>query len=247
MIISHKYKFIFVKTTKTAGSSMEALLETYLQPGDMMTLRGEIRKNKSAIKLLKDRGIEIISRKDMFTSHSPLITAHTAFPHTKQYFSFGILRDPFKRAISSFRWNKNNQIKRIQELDYPRKKLNQILQRKFLRYLTSGNHGLNTYGRNLLQSISANGQPWSVSRIHRLEDLDELERDLAANTGLKINCDSMPRLKSDTVPIPEHVNLFSMQAVKWISMQHQWELETMGYQIPAVADDKSTKAGRQEL
>ena len=240
MIISHKHRFIFVKTNKTAGSSMEALLETCLQPGDMMTLRSEIKGDQSKIQSLKERGIHILTKEDNISSHSPLISAHKTFPDTTNYFSFGVLRNPFKRAVSSFRWRYGKRIELILKQGLPPDNVEKRLQKAFLQYLMNGHHQLNSRGRNLLQSASPDGCAWCVDRIYRLEALSELENELAANTGLKINCSAMPRLKSGTISLPEHVNLFTSKVINWISMQHQWELETLGYQIPAAADSNPT-------
>lgn len=48
MIVSHKYEFIFIRTRKTAGSSIEAALDSYLGPDDIITgskLDGLERRN----------------------------------------------------------------------------------------------------------------------------------------------------------------------------------------------------------
>ena len=37
MIVSHKHKFIFIKTMKTAGTSIEAFLASYCEGRDIVT------------------------------------------------------------------------------------------------------------------------------------------------------------------------------------------------------------------
>ena len=44
MLISHAHKFVFVKTTKTACSSLEALLVDYLKEGDLVKIISSARK-----------------------------------------------------------------------------------------------------------------------------------------------------------------------------------------------------------
>ena len=87
MIISHYHKFVFVKTNKTAGSSLEALLTRHLQPGDMITRRNDM----DVVKEIAGKGIEILNSKGSpyrrsFMNHSPLSDAHQIFPETKKVF-----------------------------------------------------------------------------------------------------------------------------------------------------------------
>ena len=122
MIISHYHKFVFVKTNKTAGSSLEALLTRHLQPGDMITRRNDM----DVVKEIAGKGIEILNSKGSpyrrgFMNHSPLSDAHQIFPETKKYFSFGIIRNPFSRCVSSFRWRNQKRIESILGGKHPKK------------------------------------------------------------------------------------------------------------------------------
>ena len=88
-----------------------------------------------------------------------------------------------------------------------------------------------------MQSVSSDGHTWCVDRIHRLEALGELEKDLEAATDLKIDHKAMPHLKSDTIAIPKKVNLFTNEAIQLITSQHQWELDALGYIAPPAAEN----------
>lgn len=64
MIISHSRKFIFVKTKKTAGTSIECSIAPHLKPGDLASTLVEHkpkyrRFSKEFVRILreKDKGI----------------------------------------------------------------------------------------------------------------------------------------------------------------------------------------------
>ena len=233
MLISHAHKFVFVKTTKTACSSLEALLVDYLKEGDCITTRLELKENKEEKKRLKARGIKFIRRTAIdsvvLTPHSPLWHAHAAYPETKNYYSFGLLRNPFDRTMSSFRWTKQKQLQKILAESKPSKALEKRLQKAFLDFILSSQNKLNERGRDLLQGIDHNNEAWSVSRIFQLEKIKVLEEELERNTKLKIDIGNMPRLKSNTPKIPKEFNLFTKEAILAIERFHQWEIRSFNY------------------
>ena len=123
MIISHRHKFIFLKTTKTAGTSIEIALSKFCGPEDIITpitkedekIRRELGypgpqnylaspwkygpKDIAAL-LLKKR------KKRAFYNHIP---ATAVRPQVSKevwdgYFKFCVERNPWDRAVSFYYW-----------------------------------------------------------------------------------------------------------------------------------------------
>jgi hypothetical protein len=95
VIISHKHKFIFIKTRKTAGSSIEHFLSNYLGPNDICTgsdIDGTPRLNNPHKKGHIDyKWIE---------KHYP--------KEWKSYYKFAVERNPWDKMISYFHWHLNS-------------------------------------------------------------------------------------------------------------------------------------------
>lgn len=245
MIICHSQKFIFVKTNKTAGSSFEGLLCHHLMGNDMITAIN-LKEEKNYINtILKERNILLLNGiaskldkniKSQFSQHVPLTVAHSAFPETKDYFSFGIVRNPFNRHLSSFRWKRGHAIKTLLEKTSNIKKAEQKLQNNFLKFIRQDQGLLLRRGRNLLQGTHPDGTSWNVDRIYKLEDLNYLEKDLkAANIIDNLDTSKMPRFKSGTIKIPKEINIWNEESIHAVRISSSWEIEQMAYpDIPKI-------------
>ena len=133
MIISHKYKFIFVKTRKTAGTSIEIALSKFCDEGDIITPQvSEDPKNPLNVHLAKDEQIRIdkgytsarnyyvpysgYSLKQwrrlvlrgiraQYKKHSPALYIRSHFPDIwNSYFKFCVERNPWDKAVSVYYW-----------------------------------------------------------------------------------------------------------------------------------------------
>jgi len=94
MIVSHKHKFIFVKTFKTAGSSIENYLQKYLGTNDI--LRGsEYDKTISLNAPSKGRHKSAQIIKNMYPKE------------WNEYFKFSIDRNPWDVAVSYYFYMKH--------------------------------------------------------------------------------------------------------------------------------------------
>lgn len=124
MIISHRHRFIFIKTRKTAGTSIEALLARHCGPEDVLTplsppVPGHAAQNDRGRWLPLGEAAEAALRGDgaglratagqwrarkRFYRHMParLLRARLPAPVWRGYFTFCVERNPFDKALSHF-------------------------------------------------------------------------------------------------------------------------------------------------
>jgi Sulfotransferase family len=92
MIISHKYKFVFVKTYKTAGTSLETYLSDYCGDEDILTEIYPPVSNHQA------RNV------GAFYNHMPASLIRRALGHSLwgSYFKFCVERNPWDKVLSYY-------------------------------------------------------------------------------------------------------------------------------------------------
>lgn len=138
MIVSHKHQFIFIKTKKTAGTSVELFLAPFCGPEDVISPLGEdggdqqpqnhtglfnpfpewayilanhehIPKPKAAFRqVLKD-----LKRQRKFYNHIPAYRMRNRLGKAvfDSYYKFCIERNPWDKTISHYFWvSRNNQL-----------------------------------------------------------------------------------------------------------------------------------------
>jgi len=105
MIISHKHQFIFVKTRKTAGSTLEKLLYPYLGEFDICT--GSERDNTPPLNT------------DNKDGHMGWKQIENFYPREwKEYYKFTIERNPWDKVVSSYFWHKIIKEERFGTMDF---------------------------------------------------------------------------------------------------------------------------------
>lgn len=125
MILSHKHKYIFVKTRKTAGTSVEILLSEHCGENDIITritpedelLRNEwggrgpqnYDETRFSRKIPILRKINLYSPKPKFYNHMPATEIRKAVESTvwNTYYKFTIVRNPLEVIISQYNYRKS--------------------------------------------------------------------------------------------------------------------------------------------
>lgn len=93
MIVSYKHNFVFVKTKKTAGSTLEKLMFPYLGTKDVCT--GSPRDDTPRINTSSTDG------------HASWAKIQASYPNEfRDYFKFSIERNPWDKVVSSYFWHK---------------------------------------------------------------------------------------------------------------------------------------------
>lgn len=127
MIISHKYKFIFIKTTKTAGTSVEISLSRFCGEDDVITpltakdeaVRDELNvkpqnftRPLKVTKYSKGDWWRLVSQRKQptipqFWNHITAAQIKEIIPSEiwQSYYKFCFVRNPWDRAISRYFWN----------------------------------------------------------------------------------------------------------------------------------------------
>jgi len=106
VIISHTHRYIFIKSEKTAGTSVEAALSQHCGDSDMVTPLGDYWFNRDE----RGQWIHSAMNAEGFFQHDPAAEVMRKVPAEVwgEYFKFSITRNPWDRVVSDFSWQARN-------------------------------------------------------------------------------------------------------------------------------------------
>jgi hypothetical protein len=106
VLISHRKQFIYTKTAKTAGTSVESYFEKYCMPEGVWEFSHGREEFLSEEGIIGYRGNNSIAKN--WYNHMPAIEIRDKIGHSiwHKYFKFCVVRNPFDKLVSGFFFNK---------------------------------------------------------------------------------------------------------------------------------------------
>lgn len=232
MIVSHEHRFIFIKTHKTAGTSIEIALSRYCGPDDILTpiseederrrrklgqaprhYRGELWRSTP-----RDLARMLRSRKwQLFYNHMPARAVRRLVGEAiwNEYFTFCFERNPWDKVVSAYFWD-------------CRDELNPVGSPKtsFSDYLTSRRRlDVRDWPRYTI------GGSVAVKRVGRYESLLQDLAEICARVGLDYD-GWLPHAKgSARAPGRDYRNLYGPEERELVASQFRHEIDHFGYRF----------------
>lgn len=239
MIVSHSRKFIFIKSVKTAGTSLETALSNFCEGQDVVTPLGDYKYNRDETGRWQHRSMNSAG----FHQHADAaeVRAKVGEEVWNEYFKFSIARNPWDRMVSMFLWktkhdpNKKSVLGMLGKLGLPVNELTGLRSR-FGEFLRGGFRSNDRF--------YCDGPQLCVDFVIRYETLAEDTLELCRRIG--IPAIELPRLKAGFRPGEYHYSEYYDEASRAeVGETHRNDLHLFGYEFEQVsyAADRARAAG----
>lgn len=228
MILSHKHKFIFIKTAKTAGTSIEVFLAAHCGAGDTVTpilppVEGHRARNYRGfvnpipVVLRQPRrplaALRSALKENRFFSHMPasLVRKRVAAQVWHTYFKFCVERNPWDKVLSHYHMT-------AARADSPL---------SLDQYLAKGRFPLNYF-----RYTDGSGRNIIVDRVvryeHLMEDLAEIFAKLRLPFSGSLGVHAKSEYRTDRRP---YRDVFNDQQRQIVQEAFAREIELHGYRF----------------
>jgi hypothetical protein len=220
MILSHRHQFIFIKTLKSAGTSLELALRQVCGPEDVITpitprvpgsqprdaqnyLRGE------ADRVYRDGLYQPLVERDFF-NHMPLakVISYAGQDAVSGYFKFTFVRNPWDRQVSLYYF----------------RKFHGLIQDSFLDWMRIA-EPLATLSLLKLSDRIA------MDFIGRYENLAEDFAKVCRHLGVAENAPTLPHAKGGIRPAGSYRDRYNAWSRERVAEMYADEIALFGYEF----------------
>ena len=222
MLVSHRYRFIYTKTMKTGGTSVESYFERFCMPD------GEWTQSHGREEYVSDAGIigfrgRVRPKSCVYWNHMPaaLIRSRIGSDVWDEYFKFCVIRNPYDKAVSTFFFNQFRDEGAVQWRGLSREKA------AFERWVQDNVHWLGEQARYMIDGT------FCLDAVIRYENLLADLEVTCLRLGLPWNPGDLPTFKTGVRPKEARADLMYTAKAKGIIQNALGsELELFGYTFP---------------
>jgi hypothetical protein len=232
MLISHRKKFIFIKTVKTAGTSVEVYFEKWCMPEGEWSESHAREEYISPSGIIGHRGSDAQSRKWQNHMAAKTVKEYISPDIWESYFKFTIVRNPFEKVVSDFYFKKflfDNQ-NNINDAFFSANSFdisnNELTISKFREWVLSKYFSIDT---DKFYKDKVDYMDYYI----QYEKLSEGIQFVYDKLAIPFEVNKIPRLKSGIRNIQLSVrNLYDKESIDTVKNAFPWEIEKFKYRFP---------------
>jgi hypothetical protein len=237
MLISHRKNFIYTKTVKTAGTSVESYFEPFCMREGEWVFKHKREEYISDAGIVGVRGSKSEIGDSLWWNHMPAkrIKLQIGDDIWDSYFKFCVVRNPFDKVVSAYyyfnkeaREEANNALRDGTSVS-PQlmSKESEIRKEKFHAWLTTAKL---PFDRN---QYLIDGQ-YVMDFVIRYESLNDGIREVCSRLGLPFEQEKVPRLKAGIRPSINFEDYYTKESVDVVVDFYAKEIELFHYSPPDV-------------
>jgi len=230
-LVSHKHKFIYIKTFKTASSSLYRLFSAYccppLESGDLDMAWGLHEPRTADEPLVSDYGVIGAKNKgqqiENWGAHIPLVAVKRELGEKifNSYFKFTSVRHPAEQAVSAFYHNYHN-YRNYRNLE--NNSDSELVSRKFHHYLKNQYDPDENWNQYTINNVPA------CDDYIRFEDLSNETNRILQILNLEPNL-RIPQLRKGDPPKCQSKSLYKDANRKLYETMFEKELNFFNYTL----------------
>lgn len=230
MLVSHRHRFIYTKTVKTAGTSVEVYFEPYCVPEGTWQFAHSRPEQVTEAGIVGYRGSGRDKHNVTWWNHMPAADIRRQIGEEiwNSYFKFTVIRDPFDKAISAFHHFAEHEGPKGGFLNTVRRWFSGSepdLRTRFKQWVRNG--GLvDDRDKYLIDGKVC------VDYFIRYEQLEDGIRHVCEKVGVPFRQDDIPKLKTGIRPGREVEGYYDKETAELVASQYRWEIEQFGYRPP---------------
>lgn len=219
VLVSHTHRFIYLKTKKTASTSVEMFFEPFCLPSGMPV--GEEYRDEyiSETGIVGSRRGRDLRQQATWQQHMRAFSVlRKAGLYTfARYFKFTTVRNPYSRTLAAFRYSFFRNPKRIANMpfDTHKKLFNEWLDKNYER----------VQDRRMYRIA---GLPIADAYI-RYEHMQQDIASVCSQLGLPCDLERLPHKKKMPRPDEHYLEYYTTENQERIARTYSWEIRKFGY------------------